>query len=203
MLLTDLYTMQRHMMHRTISCSILHNLNQVVPRHPGQRSHRLICPVIVALISFTNSILLPHLHLALSNLFLHHRRTRHFNLLDQTLRRRIRPHNLALNLAYTKLRLQNAHHAQQPPRRITRLRAHTHPVACPRNVEPDVFPWAAVRVARSWGLGLWIVGAEDFEGARVTCCSGRVLEKLKEVELGFHRGIVRAQRVDLRTSARE
>jgi hypothetical protein len=107
--------------------------------------------------------------------------TRNIHLLNQTLRRRVRPHNLALNLANAKLRLQHAHHAQQPPRRIARLRAHAHPVPRARNVEPDVFPRASVGVAGPWGLRLGVVGTEDFEGARVAGCSGGALG---ELELG-------------------
>jgi hypothetical protein len=38
-----------------------------------------------------------------------------------------------------------------------------------------------VGVAGPWGLGLGVVGAEDFEGARVAGCSGGALE---ELELG-------------------
>jgi hypothetical protein len=91
---------------------------------------------------------------------------------NQTLRRRIRAHNLPLHLSDAKLRLQNPNHAQQPPRRVARLRTYAHPVPCARNVEPYVFPRTAVCVAGSWRLGLRVVGAEDFEGAGVAGSSG-------------------------------
>jgi hypothetical protein len=91
---------------------------------------------------------------------------------NQTLRRRIRAHNLPLHLSDAKLRLQNPNHAQQPPCCVARLRSHAHPVPCARNVEPYVFPRTAVCVAGSWRLGLRVVGAEDFKGAGVTGGSG-------------------------------
>ena len=88
---------------------------------------------------------------------------------NQTLARATRLENLALDLAHAILRLQNAHHAEQPPRRVARLRADAHPVPCARHVERNVLPRPAVGVAGTRLLGLGVVGAEDFEGARVAC----------------------------------
>lgn len=101
---------------------------------------------------------------------------------NQTLRRRLGPHNLPLYLAHAELRLQNPHHAQQPPRGVARLRAHADPVPRARHVQLDVFPRPAVRVARSWGLGVRVVGPEDFERATVARSAGGVLARARGTE---------------------
>ena len=111
-----------------------------------------------------------HLNLPLSNLAFRNQTLR------RRLRRRIRSHNLALNLAHSVLWLENAHHAQQPPRRIARLRAYTYPIPCARDIESDVFPWPPVCVTRSRGLGFRIVRSEDFERAGIARCSGCLSE---------------------------
>jgi hypothetical protein len=164
--------------HHACPSLLSHSLQPVLkkPMHPHHAMPISSRPPCLNIFS-PNSRLLPLLH------------TRNLDLLNQALRRRVRPHHLALDLPNPKLRLQHPDHAQQPPRRIARLRAHAHPVPRARNVEPDVFPRASVGVAWSWGLRLGVVGAEDFEGARVAGCSGGALEELElGVEIGGWRG---------------
>lgn len=79
------------------------------------------------------------------------------------------------------------YHAQKSPRSVAGLRADTDPVPRTRHIELDVFPRTAVCVSRARRLGDGIVGSEDFEGARVTCCAvgSLVRSALRDVSRGL------------------